>query len=98
MVPAWSPACRWLRAQADTPLRRPARYCGRLILFDPENDAAADPVCLGEADQHLVADPEDLTRPPPDQSVGPCLVLIIVAGDGRYRHEPFGSTLQCDDE
>ena len=51
----------------------------RFILFDMEDDAAADPVRLDEPDRYLVADPKDPTRPPADQPLSISLALVVVA-------------------
>ena len=70
----------------------PSAGCGGLLCFlYAEDQAAADPVGLDEAHQHLRAEPVDPAGIAPDQSPG-CLVAdIIVARQGRYRDQPVGA-------
>ena len=70
----------------------------RSILFDVEDDAAADPVCLDEPDRYLVPDPKHPTRPPADQPLSTPVALVVVARQGRYRYKPVSSILRRGDE
>jgi len=70
----------------------------RSILFDVEDDAAADPIRLDEPDRYLVPDPKHPTRPPADQPLSASVALVVVAGQGRYRYKPVSSILRRGNE
>src|SRR5207245_8959386 len=69
--------------------RRAAR--GGSLFFDPEDQAAADPVGFDEAHQNLLAEPVNPAGTASDPALGSLVADVIIARQGRYRDQPVGA-------